>query len=571
MAVVTELNPSEPVQVQAVSARDEDKPHSMSCETRHNDQTEKENDWAIDDVDDDDEDWDDDWDSILRVEGKEGKDRGSSVPEGTAGVAAKQAQLQRLQARVNFDPLPISRSPMGHAALNSVVSSEKKAAVSRHQGLTQDTRATVEQVLDPRTMLVLSKFLKRGIFTEIHGCISTGKEANVYYATTPDKGDRAVKVYKTSILVFKDRARYVEGEYRFKGGYAKGNPRKMVAQWAEKELRNLRRLKAAGVPCPEVFEVRQNVLVMEFVGHEGNAAPRLKDVEGLLSEEWLELYCECALLMRRMMQNCRLVHGDLSEYNMLYLDGSLVIIDVSQSVESDHPQSLDFLKRDCVNVNSFFGRRIGRPVVPVRLLFDFVVTRQLVMSDGQGYFGEKEDEEAFQALLKQTAEGMTEGDEADDEVFVQTWVPSHLDQVSDRGFIERELDKRERGEEVLYERLLAGKQKDADEAEEDNEDESNSDADAGAEIRTATASAASKRTGRQKAPAKTEHGADQDSDDGSEDDEEEDGNHADGHRPEGIDKHEWKAKVKEERRLKRLEKVPKALKKKFKKQAAKGR
>merc|ERR1719333_484529 len=103
-------------------------------------------------------------------------------------------------------------------------------------------------------MLVLSKFLKRGLFTEIYGCISTGKEANVYYAKAPGV-ERAVKVYKTSILVFKDRARYVEGEYRFRNGYAKGNPRKMVAQWAEKEMRNLRRLKACGVNCPEVIEV----------------------------------------------------------------------------------------------------------------------------------------------------------------------------------------------------------------------------------------------------------------------------------------------------------------------------
>merc|ERR1719326_965772 len=104
---------------------------------------------------------------------------------------------------------------MGQAAKNSAVQSEKKAETSKNLGLTRDTRATVEGVLDPRTMLVLSKFLKRGLFAEIHGCISTGKEANVYYATA-DGGatERAVKVYKTSILVFKDRARYVEGEYR---------------------------------------------------------------------------------------------------------------------------------------------------------------------------------------------------------------------------------------------------------------------------------------------------------------------------------------------------------------------
>merc|ERR1719454_1282104 len=226
---------------------------------------------------------------------------------------------------------------MGHTARNSAVASERKAAASKNYGLTGDSRATVDQVLDPRTMLVLSKFLKNGVFQAIHGCISTGKEANVYYAVAPGGLERAVKVYKTSILVFKDRARYVEGEYRFRHGYCKGNPRKMVAQWAEKEMRNLKRIKAAGIMCPEVIEVRQNVLVMEFLGRDGNAAPRLKDAPGIDAEEWTELYVQCAVMMRRLMQECRLVHGDLSEYNMLYFNGDIYIIDVSQSTESDHP------------------------------------------------------------------------------------------------------------------------------------------------------------------------------------------------------------------------------------------
>lgn len=66
-------------------------------------------------------------------------------------------------------------------------------------------RATVEQALDPRTRMVLFKMLNRGVFSEINGCVSTGKEANVYHAATPDGTSLAIKVYKTSILVFKDR------------------------------------------------------------------------------------------------------------------------------------------------------------------------------------------------------------------------------------------------------------------------------------------------------------------------------------------------------------------------------
>ncbi len=72
------------------------------------------------------------------------------------------------------------------------------------------------------------------------GCLSTGKEANVYYARGPDDAEFAVKIFKTSILVFKDRDKYVSGEYRFRNGYCRSNPRKMVKTWAEKEMRNLK-------------------------------------------------------------------------------------------------------------------------------------------------------------------------------------------------------------------------------------------------------------------------------------------------------------------------------------------
>ena len=69
--------------------------------------------------------------------------------------------------------------------------------------------------MDPRTRMIVFKMIQRGIYNELNGCISTGKEANVYHATTNKVDvDYAVKVYKTSILSFKDRDKYVSGEFR---------------------------------------------------------------------------------------------------------------------------------------------------------------------------------------------------------------------------------------------------------------------------------------------------------------------------------------------------------------------
>ena len=148
---------------------------------------------------------------------------------------------------------------------NDITRSEKKGEKRvKNQG--RDDRATSEQVMDPRTRLILFKLLSNGFLAEIDGCLSTGKEANVYYARGYEGQEYAVKIFKTSILVFKDRDKYVSGEHRFRNGYCRSNPRKMVKTWAEKEMRNLKRLHVAKVPCPEPFLLKSHVLIMEFLG-----------------------------------------------------------------------------------------------------------------------------------------------------------------------------------------------------------------------------------------------------------------------------------------------------------------
>lgn len=102
----------------------------------------------------------------------------------------------------------------------------------------------------------------------------------------------------------------------------------MVNTWAEKERRNYERLRTVGIPTPAVVALKQHVLVMEFVGKDGVAAPRLKDA-GLPTPALRESYTELLVLMRRLYQDARLVHADLSEYNLLVHDGKLVMIDVS--------------------------------------------------------------------------------------------------------------------------------------------------------------------------------------------------------------------------------------------------
>ncbi|RKP06350.1 RIO1 family-domain-containing protein, partial [Thamnocephalis sphaerospora] len=355
------------------------------------------------------------------------------------------ASLSKYANRIHLDELGGQR--ISTSVANDIKISSKKAQGDRHRTTDKADRATVEQVLDPRTRIILFKLLNRNVIYEINGCVSTGKEANVYHATTEDGQHRAIKVYKTSILTFKDRDRYVTGEFRFRHGYSKHNPRKMVKVWAEKEMRNLKRLHQAGIPCPEPLLLRQHVLLMEFLGgKDGWAYPRLKDAS-IPASRYPELYRQLVKNMRTLYQVCRLVHADLSEYNILYNARMLYIIDVSQSVEHDHPHALDFLRKDCQNVTDFF-RRNGVHVMRLSELFDFVTSTQFGISDEQV---EQELDKIEEVISARPATDNAEELIAE-AVFQQAYIPRTLDEVFD---VERDAAKVQRGEanELIYHKL----------------------------------------------------------------------------------------------------------------------
>ncbi|XP_042498236.1 serine/threonine-protein kinase RIO1-like [Macadamia integrifolia] len=351
------------------------------------------------------------------------------------------APLEEWEGRLNVS--------MSNSVTTAIRESVRDMAIGRTRTTEKADRATVEQAIDPRTRMVLFKMLNRGVFHDINGCISTGKEANVYHATKLDGQELAIKVYKTSVLVFKDRDRYVQGDYRFRHGYCKHNPRKMVKTWAEKEMRNLLRLKASGIRCPTPILLRLHVLVMEFIGKAGWAAPRLKDA-ALSQDKLREGYVEMIMAMRTLYQKCKLVHGDLSEYNILYFEGHLYIIDVSQSVDLDHPHALDFLREDCVHVSDFF-RKHGVAVMTVRELFDFIVDPSIADESVDNYL-----EEVQQKILAR-GDVISAEDEIADSVFVQSYIPRTLEHVKN---VEEDIKRITSGDtgDLYYQALTGLKQ-----------------------------------------------------------------------------------------------------------------
>ncbi|KPI91740.1 Serine/threonine-protein kinase RIO1 [Papilio xuthus] len=306
-------------------------------------------------------------------------------------------------------------------------------------------RATAEQVMDPRTKMILFKLLNRSIINEINGCISTGKEANVYHATSKDGKDYAVKIYKTSILVFKDRDKYVSGEYRFRNGYCRSNPRKMVRTWAEKEMRNLVRMYNAQLNVPEPIILRSHVLVMTFMGEKGWPAPKLKDVE-ISQSTARSLYRDCITMMWKMFNICKLVHADLSEYNLLYHNGNIVVIDVSQSVEHDHPHAFEFLRKDCTNISDFFRKR-GVATLTVKELFDFITDASINESNLEECLEKLSDKAALRNFEEMTAQ-----EQVEEEAFKNVYIPKRLTEVIN---FERDISKAKKGEtdDLTYKKI----------------------------------------------------------------------------------------------------------------------
>lgn len=426
-----------------------------------------------------------DYEDIFGEEDLDEEDFSSSNPSDFT----KSYNRQRRQHEVMSDPhMPRSNLPKANPqkpTANTFASVEDQiTSLSRHAGklklddqqsglggksnnrtADKSDRATSEQVLDPRTRMILLQMINRNVILEVNGCLSTGKEANVYHALSSPLDinshtfnapvHRAIKVYKTSILLFKDRDKYVTGEFRFKQGYNKNNNRAMVKVWAEKEMRNLRRIYASGIPCPEPIYLRLHVLVMGFLGdRKGVPAPRLKDVElegDEIEKRWRSLYLQLLGYMRILYRKCRLVHADLSEYNVLYHEDKLWVIDVSQSVEHDHPRSLEFLRMDIKNVSDYFKRK-GVNTLPERSIFEFVTATQGTL-----------DPIAMEKLLEELQEARPDADEEamanaeiDNEVFRNQYIPQTLEQVYD---IERDAKQVEEGggENLVYRNLLADK------------------------------------------------------------------------------------------------------------------
>ncbi len=230
-------------------------------------------------------------------------------------------------------------------------------------------RKTELSVLDIPTLEILYKFSKRGLLKALGGPISSGKEAVIFHAIGAEEEELAIKMYKVSTSNFNAMLDYIIGDPRFEK--IKRDRRSIVSAWARKELKNLKRAFDAGVEVPRPIAIDKNVLIMEFIGRDGVAAPRLRDVPVDILKtdfELEELLLRIISYIQIMYEKGTMVHADLSEFNILmkgYVEREFggvdveiepVIIDMGQSTLLQHPNADEFLLRDVRNIVTFFNK-----------------------------------------------------------------------------------------------------------------------------------------------------------------------------------------------------------------------
>jgi len=215
-----------------------------------------------------------------------------------------------------------------------------------------DDRKVMDEVFDLPTLKLFNKLISNKRLGTLDFPVSTGKEGKVFHGTGVEGEALAVKVYRISNTTFRSISNYIIGDPRFKG--LERNYSKLIYTWATKEFKNLKRLEHADVPSPKAVAHLKNILIMEFIGDETGAAPQLRNVELDDYDEFFGLVWDA---VEKMVVGARLIHGDLSEYNILVKDGKPVIIDLGQGVVSDHPMAVEWLKRDVTNLSKYFRKK----------------------------------------------------------------------------------------------------------------------------------------------------------------------------------------------------------------------
>jgi RIO kinase 1 len=211
---------------------------------------------------------------------------------------------------------------------------------------------TYKNVFDQSTIQAIWYLITHHKIEGLESPIKVGKESNVFSALTKENKRVAVKIYRIEVCDFFRMSEYLAMDKRFR---FTGRRKQIVLVWAQREFKNLMKAYQAKVSVPKPIAIRDNVIIMKFIGNRYPKNPEsarlLKDnpgnekMPGLVVNEMKKLY------------KAGLVHGDLSEFNILNLNDKPMLIDLSHSLPVLSNSAEELLNRDVENVCRFFNKK----------------------------------------------------------------------------------------------------------------------------------------------------------------------------------------------------------------------
>jgi len=207
-----------------------------------------------------------------------------------------------------------------------------------------------KNVFDQFTKRLLFNLSNQGYFRELHSPIALGKEANIFYAEREDGSPVAVKIYRLENCNFNKMFSYISADPRFLG--IENQKRKIVFSLVQREYRNLL-LAREKIKVPTPIAFKDNIIIMEFIG-DNEPAQKLKDLKPKNPKKFLNKI----VANIKSLIDAGLVHGDLSDFNILNYNEEPVFIDFSQATTIKAQIAKELLLRDIKNMKSYFSRLI---------------------------------------------------------------------------------------------------------------------------------------------------------------------------------------------------------------------
>lgn len=217
-------------------------------------------------------------------------------------------------------------------------------------GADREHYRTYQNVFDNFTYRNIFKLISEGHFHGIESPVSIGKEANIFSAKREDSSRVIVKIYRLETCDFNRMFDYIKSDPRFPR--LKRGKRKIIFSWTQREFRNLLKAREAGVRVPLPICFKQNIIVEEYIGTDDGVYPMLKDSHPKNKKAFFDKIIK----QMKRLHDANLVHGDLSEFNILNMEEEPVFIDFSQSTQMDDPHGREYLQRDIRNICRFFGK-----------------------------------------------------------------------------------------------------------------------------------------------------------------------------------------------------------------------